>query len=120
MKKNRNIFLVFFGSFINKLSFFMKVPNYIIYITFIVLFVSCKNKNVYSDDYKTLILFKCNMTNLAFLNKINNTGLTKKIDCLCYLDKVQKEFTQEEYIQISMDPTSFGREKMNSLLKDCQ
>ena len=33
MKKIRNIFLVFFGSFINKLSFFMKVPNYIYIIT---------------------------------------------------------------------------------------
>ena len=108
----------------------MKVTNYLYFITIILLFVSCKNKNVYSEENKALILFRCNIINFSFLKQgdmsdkfFSENGITKKIDCLCYLDKIQKEFTDEEYMQINMDFTGSDiekRKKMLSLLKDCQ
>jgi hypothetical protein len=130
MKKIKLLFEDFFWLFVNKLFFFMKVKNYLYFITIILLFVSCKNKNVYSEENKALILFRCNIINFSILKQgdmsdkfLIENGITKKIDCLCYLDKIQKEFTDEEYMQINMDFTGSDiekRKKMLSLLKDCQ
>ncbi len=96
----------------------------IAFLSFVFMFISCKSKNVYSDESKQLVLVRCNFTNLAikFGNNYSKKDLNKEIDCLCYLDKIHREFTQEEYFQMTMNPNVLGKEKLEKLIKfqkDC-
>ena len=89
----------------------------------IILFISCKGKNEYSEESKALVLVRCNFTNLAIKYTDTKTDLKKEIDCLCYLDKIQREFKQEEYMQMLMNPEILGKERAEKIIefqKDCE
>jgi len=92
--KNKKIFLIF---------------NLLI----IILFISCKGKNEYSEESKALVLVRCNFTNLAIKYTDTKTDLKKEIDCLCYLDKIQKALEQ----RILSTPNGAGFKKPGSMNK---
>ncbi len=88
--------------------------------------IGCKTKNVYSDEAKTLVLYHCNIYNANVrlnLNEESTKEMTagKQVDCLCYVDKIQKEIKQEEYMQNFIDPSNNKEvhEKIGKIFKGC-
>jgi hypothetical protein len=89
----------------------------VFYLLTITLFFSCKGKNEYTEENKQLVLVRCNFTNLSIKYTDVESVVNKEIDCLCYLDKIQREFTQEEYFQMLMNPEILGKDKTEKIIK---
>jgi len=103
----------------------MKKYTAIFTFTSIFLF-ACNNKYEYSDEAKGMVLLHSNIYNLSIkfdANKeLSESTQEKQVDCLCYVDKIQRKIKQKEYMQNYIDPSNNKEvhDKIVKIFKSCE